>query len=692
MRRFFLAAFVFVLTLFSGFAEITVINPVEGKFANRQMLVIDTSDGADYFYSMNGSDPSLEGFAYDGPVLIDMTGDITVKITRGFSEQKEISFNVKTEYPESEVERNFIYSFSDTGVLNYFSGSEIQVPKSFAYSFEQVPETFIPGRVLKYSENCSLYRFIPCTVTDGKLFWRFFIRTSPKSSGTFSRRDLPVTIKNWNIISFEDDDLIYRFDDEFWYLPKESRILDRSVTHVLYWQKLAYEVGNPVEFYELPPLPELKVQKKDDESVVYYLDGDDSYSMTFKNPDTSYYELFNELCVDTFYGDVVKGSAEIDVYSDSVYQGTLHTDYEVDKRLPSAPVFESNAENFHSRGTVKLNVKTIGKSQLYVAVSEPLVLEENAEAFDPDATIFKAVRPGEFTKTGNSIDLVFEPHGEKPIFYKVQAYSVLGNTISDIVEYSVVIDNFNFYYNSAADRETADGTKEHPFVDFAQGIPYINSYRSASLFITGTVKMPEGKTEVATNCEIIGLSNAVIEFPKGAYVSVNSSTLQISNCRIKASGNTGNKSSSGSVIHMDNSVLLLNNCEVTSSGGKNMNLIDANTSVINFSDSLFSVSASTYACLVNGNKTRITVNSCKIGVVGETAVAFSARGSDFILSSSSVRVTGNLGRIAELFEVNGRIFSNDFSADLKRNNGTVEPVYQDKNSRVVQSANYSQGF
>ncbi|MCF0243074.1 MAG: hypothetical protein HUK25_10570 [Treponema sp.] len=692
MKKKFLAVFVFITVSLFAFAEINIINPIKGVWANRQMLVIDTSDGADYFYSLDGSDPALQGFAYDGPVSIDLTGNITVRVTRGFKEQKEVNFSVFPVSPSDEIERNFTYSFSDTGILNYFSGSEIQIPETMEYSFEQNPENFISGRVLKYSESCSLSRFIPCTVSNGSAFWRFFIKTSPKSSGSFSRRDLPVTIINWNTISFDDENLIYKLDDEYWTLPKENRVIDRSKSHVIYWQNIAYEVGNPIEFYEIPPMPDLKTKIQEDGSVVFFIEGDSSYSMSFKNTDNSYCELFSELCADTFYGDIVSSSAEIDVYSDSVYQGTLLEEYEVDKRHAPYPVIISNAEGFHSRGTVNVNITSPGNAELFVGISEPVILIDSIESFNPDKTDFKNIKVNDFTGVGSSINLVLEPFGEKPVFYKVQAYTVAGKTKSPVAEYTVVIDSYNFYFNSNADKETADGSKEHPFVDIEQGFPFIKEFRSASLYIFGTVKMPDWKIELDSNWEIKGMDNACIQFPKNSTLMVRGSTIQITDCRLQASGNSGNKSASGSIIRLDNSVLSMEDCEITSSGGKNMNFIDARNSVVSLSDSLFSVSASTYACLLNSTNTRVNVNACKIGIVGETAVAFSIRGSETVLASSSIRVTGNLGRVAEFFEVNAKIISNEFSADLKRVSGVVDPIYSDKKSKVYDSENFSQGF
>ena len=45
---------------------------------------VDTnnSEAAEYFYSVDGSSPKEFGFAYDGPVLLDVVGDVELKIVK----------------------------------------------------------------------------------------------------------------------------------------------------------------------------------------------------------------------------------------------------------------------------------------------------------------------------------------------------------------------------------------------------------------------------------------------------------------------------------------------------------------------------------------------------------------------------------------------------------------------------------
>jgi len=684
--------FGFLFTVFCSaclWAQIKVVSPVPGQWSNKQMLLIDTEDGADYFYSLNGEDPEMAGFAYDGPVLIDMTGDVTVKVTRGFEEKTEIKFSVQPVYPEEDESRSFVYSFFETGILNYFSGSEINIPSKLRYTFEQNPENFNPGKTLSYSEKCSLTRFLPCTVTDGIRYWRFIIRANPKSTGSFSRRDLPFSFKNWNEIVFEDPNLLFKIDDEYWTLPSSSRILDRSVSHVVFWQDIAYDIGNPVEFYEVPPLPELKSVTNSNGSISFFLEGDDSYSMTVSQKDNSFYDLYTELVADTFSGDYIKNKMDIAVYSDSVYQGLLHTEYEIDKRLPAYPLFTSSSPSFHARGTVNLNIRTSRSSDLYVAVSDPLVLKDSD--YSQDSSFFNSVQPSEFNKTLNNTDLVLTSNSDKPVYYKVLAYSASGDLKSEVAEYSVIIDSYSFYFDSEADPSVANGSKEYPFTEFKHAISLMEKYRSVNLFLKGTIKLPEGKTDMDINCDIKGMENAVIEFSANSSLVVRNSTLQLSNVRItKNSAST--RAGVSTMLKLENSVLSIDNSEIMYAGNRNATFADGQNSVIMITDCAATITAQVYASFISTFNTRLTVKNSRVALVGDTTIAVSARDSKTICENSNFRVTGSIGRIAEFFNTEGQLKNNVFSADLNRGAGSLQPVFFDESSKINEVSNRVQGF
>ena len=82
-KNHFIAAIFALLITSPVFSQIDFLSPLTGEWANKQMLIIDSSNSAgDYFYSIDGSDPESFGFAYDGPVLLDVEGNIKLKVTK----------------------------------------------------------------------------------------------------------------------------------------------------------------------------------------------------------------------------------------------------------------------------------------------------------------------------------------------------------------------------------------------------------------------------------------------------------------------------------------------------------------------------------------------------------------------------------------------------------------------------------
>ena len=218
-----LSFLIFVLPLS---AEINLLSPVKGEWANRQMLVIDNSDGGDFLYSVDGADPEAFGFAYDGPVLLDVAGDVQLNVTRitgdGKKEKVSVKYTVKTDDGSKTSYKNFIQTFFDGGILNYSAGSQLTIPGDFLFYIglppeDNMPENYMPARTLQLSSLSVLSRYIPCTIFDKarNVKYRFIIKTYPQSAGVFSHRDVPFEVSDWETVTFTNNKFIYKIDSEY---------------------------------------------------------------------------------------------------------------------------------------------------------------------------------------------------------------------------------------------------------------------------------------------------------------------------------------------------------------------------------------------------------------------------------------------------------------------------------------------
>jgi len=238
-KSLFVLLVVFFLSANSIFAQIEMISPVEGIWANKQMLVIENKGDGDFFYSVDGSDPEAFGFAYDGPVLLDVNGVVKLNVTHIRSNKtKETASVTYSVYEDDASKTNYsdlVKTFYDSGILNYSAGAKLKIPENLFYSFGLPPDSFIKGRTLSLSSSCILSRYIPCTIFDKEknLKYRFIIRTLPQNAGIFSHRDVPFKITDWETIDFIDNSYIFKIDSEYWGLPSEPRKIDRTVSHMI---------------------------------------------------------------------------------------------------------------------------------------------------------------------------------------------------------------------------------------------------------------------------------------------------------------------------------------------------------------------------------------------------------------------------------------------------------------------------
>jgi len=696
--------FSIVLSLFGfllyaeGASSIKLISPIEGKWLNKQLLLIDTSEGGEYFYSLNGSDPETMGFAYDGPVLIDMIGDITLRIKKAGKKSLETTVNFSVE-PDSALEMSysdFISLFLDGGVYNYTSGSSFIIPSELDFSFGLPPDSFLQGRELVISDKSVLIRYIPCTIWDKKnqKKWRFMIKTFPQSAGLYSRRDVPFFITDWDKITFTNQDLIYKIDSEYWELPKTSKTLDRSVSHMISWQSLAYEFGNPIEYFVLPPKPVIKETVMEDGCIIFNIEGDSSYSFSIlSEADSSYQELYTSIGADTFYGDNASGKLDIGIFANSVYQGKLETSYEIKKRPPSSPVITSTAKSFYSRSPVKVSILGEKNCDLYVSTSSPLFLKDLSEGYSADDEIFSNVRMSAYKKADSpSLSFMMEPQGEGTAFYKVRAYSVNGDNVGNVSEYSVIIDQYNYYFDQNADPELADGTVENPYSSFEQCIDSVNNGSYARLHVKGVMNMPEKQIVLNSNCAIINNGNAKLLFPPKASLVIRNSNFTVDSCLIELSGSDEQAlKESSPLIKLENSVLDLVGCQISAQFGKNGTFIDGFASSVNLKNDIIAISSKIYSSCVSGVKTKLKVINSSINLTSDTAVAFSLSDGDINLKNNSLKLIGKKGRAAELFDIKGTITDNSFKGQLlKRDNAF--PVYTDSLCHVKESNNEYYGF
>lgn len=702
-----------------AFSENDIVSPAEGTWSNKQPLVLNVQDGSYLYYSLSSSDPLVSGFAYDGPVVIDQTGSIKIYITAVDKNGSRSDFSVK--YSVVNTDQNalteesslFLQNISTNPIRKYISGTLLSIPSNFKYCMGQNKVPSQNGNQLSISANNKLERYLPCTISDGKNFWRFIIHTIASESELVSGRTVPFRIDDWTTFVYTGEKLIYQIDDGYWTASTEPVTLDRSVEHIVRWQSVAYEFGNEVQSYTIPVKPELSSYKSTDGAIIFSIPGDNDFEI---GPSSSHLEsgtiasgLYKSIQVDTFTGDNIGGKMIVSVFYDNVYQGDLEKNFLLDKQPPEPPVISSSSVEKFARNKVTISITAEENSEIYYAVSKPLISDTG---FEGSSNLnFDSVEPGEFKPYGTPITL---ESLDTAAFYKVNSYAVdsAGNK-SSISEYRVVVDEYNFYLspdgtsfenktlsNIDEKKKEPDGSYGNPFTTFSQALKIINSNSYTRLHLLKDIRLEGGVTEIKSNCLLISVNSKVI-LPQDSVIKISGADFEIQNVIFEKQIGTAYDKTYLSNDQLEcvqkmfiskNGSVKFKNCELVGIFSQDGILFDSDSSNIKLENCGITVQAEKYACGISSVQSNVEIIKQRITSIAPTAVCYSVRGGQLNVQSSVCTVIGHLCRIAELKLCHATIVNNSFIAKLDDVNNSVASVWKDVDTVLTQDKNEINGF
>ena len=696
--------FPFILAFFSLFPVFSerVISPVQGRFANEQALVLDLSDGAEAFYSYTNTNPLASGFAYDGPVLIDMRGDVSLRIVvvKGSeSEEYKIDYTVTgagNPFAEGTREKTFIDRVTNESILLCTSESVVFVPPSLSLAIGDGEKPVSNGGTLAVSADNRLSRYIPCTVSNGSENWRFIIFLTAGEAGTFSQTEVPFEISDWSTFRFTGKNLIWAIDNGYWSASRDDFTLDRTKTHVVYWQDVAYKAGNPIQSFVLPPKPAL-LKESYDKAVVFNIDGDMRYRLSIVSSGASGEAhadkgLYSTLTFDTFEGDYVNATAVFALYCDGVYQGELSAPYTIDRQPPLPPRFVASEEGEYARRDVKLKIESENAAKIYLAIYGPLEVSSNS--YLDGNSEFDYIKPNSgdyFLYTAQPIEL--RAGTEKTVCYRAFAYAedTSGN-LSALSSYKVIIDEYNYFLDGGASDFAADGSRLHPYNSFEQALSVINEGKFVHFFVNGTVTLPNGASVISSNCSFTGMCDARFVLPPSSCILVRDASLEMQNCVVQKDLENSVGSDSRLFV-FERGAASFEDCEILGNFDSSGTGISAESSIVSFKNSGMTAQSVTYACAVSAINSRIQFENSHFASVSDTAVNFSVKGGSFELKSCDCTVISHLGRILESNGAHLRLVSNSYTGDFDRETKGVSPVWKDEKTLVLEEKNNtSKGF
>ncbi|MFP4365090.1 MAG: FN3 associated domain-containing protein [Spirochaetia bacterium] len=120
-------------------AHLSVLSPVEGDFYNTQLLAIHSSGFEWIKYTTDGSDPVENGNVYVHPIMIDRTGEITLRIsakplTSNEIARRRIVFSAQSSNTDIDLAESGLYD-------EQVSISEDSIPEGWLFTFrEKMPD------------------------------------------------------------------------------------------------------------------------------------------------------------------------------------------------------------------------------------------------------------------------------------------------------------------------------------------------------------------------------------------------------------------------------------------------------------------------------------------------------------------------------------------------------------------------
>lgn len=688
MMRKILFAAIFLVASFSLFAEVTVVNPAPGDYANLQTLVLEANDGEEIYYSFSGTDPLSQGFAYDGPVVLDVTGNVELRVVsvdqaQNKKEQK-VYFSVQTSESENEEKNAFLKSFETGPCFDFIAGSKLQIPFSLNYSFFQNKQ-FEKGREISISKSATMERFVPINITDGQKIWRYVLRVLPAQAGALTKRDAPFASKDWSTLVFLDPKKIYSLDGTWWEPAGKMAQIDRSKSNSLYCQAVDFSSENSIETYSLPAKPVLKARRDYDGCLVVTASGKNGEKFELASSPLAKNKLvsdglFQELVIDTFPGDKIEERLPVGVYCDQVFQGVLYIDVLVNRSTPSAPKIISSSASTYARDDVRVGAQLDPKLTFYYSISNPVSIEPSFDAPDLQSLQFNH---GDYNVyKGQNITLFGDT--ERILAYQVCFYSEDESGVkSATAEYSVAIDKYNYYVNPLSEVSEQDGSPYAPFKDLSKLSKIANKKSFSRFYIKGDVALNPGEIMITNNVEFCGMDEARVLVPANAVLVVKNAGLYAQNIfwekteppavskKLRAAAKALTN-----LFVFEHSAATFKDCQAVARFSGDGRVFNCSASALSLESVGVTSEAQGYSCVVaSSGSCKVSVKNSRLLSIADTAVAVSANGGSLNFENNFAQITGRMGRPAEFIDCSVRMVNNKFNADTQNKAAGYNSVY-----------------
>ena len=687
---FFISSFIFAKNSY-------ILSPVEGQWSNYQSIVIDVPEGATAFYSFTGDNPLYSGFAYESPVLLELEGNVNLKVVILNKDDSVIEESVNFSVNKKPLNVSF-YKDTQTQALIKLSENNISIPSYMRFAFGDDKSFFLKGKTLSVDSKNSLEQILPLQIQDENNFYRFMVKipanfsteenkiiqtdddsdilqeddfTVRRIEKKLSHCPFQIEFVDWTKIKISSDENIYIcLDDNVWQTGSFDLEVSRDISHTLSWINI--KDLNPEEFipeqfkiyYSIIPVKPTLNLVQDKTKVIEVSLSDKNFEFEIlQNQKGSNLKIdgfrSNKYFIDTVYGNDLVSKIETKIFYDGVYQGNLISDFSIDKMPPKSPEAILSDNNFFVRNPIEIKFNSDEKI-FYVLKSKEIFSGElkNLEleisrnfAFDSSSAI----------ELENDSLILYEDN-PNAVFYNLAYFSKddSGN-VSEVSYYQVLIDSYNYYIeaNSNSTNYLQNGSAAHPFSSFEQVLPFLENNKLIKIHAEGNFSnVPQ--LNFYSPCEIVSENGARFSFEKNCFVSVDSTELKISNCVLEQNSVNNDDFSQQNLFKLNNAILTLDNCETVSLFNKNGSVIFSNKSKINILNSGITIQANVYSSVFNLLNSDLNCEQSRISAVADSVIALTMNSGKLQLDNCQIQVNGKTSKIYELFGVEYSILRNKF--------------------------------
>ena len=720
----FLFCLLFVLSTF-GFArtfaytKADVISPVAGVWANCQSLVLDLPSGAEAFYSLSEEDPAVSGFAYDGPTLLNVTGNVHLMLLvvyeGGLSEKIDVRYTVTPQKTPDYIDLSESDAFVRIDASRF-----VDIPQTVSYTFGNSSSLF-SGKRLILQRKTIFERFVPLVLYDGQVPFRYVLlcggddgvlnETQAQTQTQSGVADSILEFYDWNYFSFKSSVPVeYRIDDQNLRESRSERIyIQRGKDHVIYWrqkQSDAADAGEAAAEREQGEVPFTAVLVPARPSVAGIPETpavNTAVRLSLSDPRFSFgcasgggkTRCASVCTIDTLDGDSFGFSRDIDIYYNGIRQGSMRPSFIIDKIPPSPPVISASDNRAYVRKSVLLNFSNT--DTVYYCLKEPFAAAEGASV---------PLSSDDFVKL-TSRDMVLESSDTHALFYTLHAYAqdVAGNR-SETVVFQTVIDPLNYYVRGKANGSSlpvssakrpafADGSPDRPFGDFSALFEVLKTTSAPFVrCVAEGVCTDIPPLVIERDMEICGNGKTRLIFEKDAFVKVKNCTFTLKDCTLEQNHRSSNGLYQSKLLEAENAVILLSGDELICKGSGSTSCISMRNSSLEITDSGVTVEALSYACGIHAEFSVLAAKNIRTVVLSETAVGMSANHSSVLLNASSFTLAAHLARALEFSASGFTLMNNSFvSQNEMKGTGAVwsDGVLSGSQARTA-SGNTYKGF